>query len=117
MPCNQTTYPHGTIPANRTYRFGETAESECSIFCKQQPGPVTLDSVATALAQCNDFINGREVPTLEGTEFNYVEENMVCEPCTAQPTFDELGYDWVVGIGYCCIDGQYVGPDGVSGLC
>lgn len=128
MPCNQTSYPHGTLPAGKTYRFGETAESECSSVCRfagTGGGAALKETAAAAVAECDNFINGIPVEStvvqsgVQINEFDYVGANMICSPCQALIYGDEqsIGYSWRVGIEYCCIDGLYVGPDGASGPC
>lgn len=124
MPCNSTSYPHGTIPANRPYRLGETAESKCSDICIEYTHTVIVGPDAL-LEDCNTIINGG-TPEFESGDlpiFDYVGEDMVCSPCSVECTdFQDgeiffTGCKWIVGIEYCCIDGQYVGPNGVSGPC
>lgn len=121
MPCNQTSYPHGNIPANRTfYTFGATAESECYTVCHITADNY-LDGEQESIDRCNRIINGEEgwdIFQPELNRFNYVEAGMVCEPCT--PLCFEgpsSGCNFQVGIEYCCIDGQYLTPDGVSYPC
>lgn len=128
MSCNQTSYPHGTIPANRAYTFAETAESECSTFCKiyqLTPGEPAIPT-DVLLDQCLKIINGGtpEVEEYLGETnlpigFDYVEAGMVCTPCSIGcEDYDITGYCWwQVEIEHCCLDGQYFGPGDISGPC
>jgi hypothetical protein len=106
MPCETTSYPHGTIPAER--RFLNFLAVECENICTIITTS-TLNGESGSLEDCDRFING-QCPELNDcgndiNTFDYVSAGMVCEPCSAV-CFDEpgTGCNWSVGLTYCCGD-------------
>jgi hypothetical protein len=112
MPCDTTSYPHGTIPAERRFLnfLAEDCENTCTIITTS-----ILEDESESLASCDRWINGQcPVNGPEGevscggdiNTFDYVSAGMVCEPCSTFCTVGEssAGCNWSVGLLYCCGD-------------
>lgn len=123
MPCDTTSYPHGTIPGDRRYLRFLDADNECENTCVvivSDPPDLTYADAATALANCLGWINGG-CPPPDGcgnefgtspasiNTFDYVSAGMVCEPCSTVDVISPevnvySGSYWRVGLSYCCVD-------------
>lgn len=112
MPCDTTSYPHGTIPGERRYLniLGLADGAQCEDTCFTI-STGSLNGEAESLENCNLWING-QCPGPFGcggdiNTFDYVAAGMVCEPCSVVCTVGEssAGCNWRTALSYCCVDG------------